>query len=207
MATIPNVRVYAPGADITAEATATVTGRRFVRISGNRATGGNLSVAHATAAARAFGVARHDATTGELVSIARGGVVKVTTGAVIAAGADVEVGRRQGHHQVRRGRCRIRHHRCRIPRRCRNRPSLRGITHHAERTHPRTQRPAPHRRRCAPHPRHPARSHRQARRRSNSAAAVLPQSRRTHRRWRPAVLRRQGVGLLQLRCRKALTGQ
>lgn len=92
MATIPNVRVYAPGADITAEATATVIGRRFVRISGNRAAGGNLSVAHATAAARAFGVARHDATTGELVSIARGGVVKVTTGAAIAAGADVEVG-------------------------------------------------------------------------------------------------------------------
>lgn len=89
---ITNPRVYAPGGDITAEATAAVTGRRFVGISGTRAAGGNISVAHAAAGTRAFGVAKHDAATGELVGIARDGVVKVTAGAAIAAGADVEVG-------------------------------------------------------------------------------------------------------------------
>ncbi|WP_280354292.1 capsid cement protein [Nocardia otitidiscaviarum] len=89
---IPNPRVYAPGADITALATAVVTARRFVGISGNRAPGGNLSVAHAPAAARAFGVAAHDAALGELVTVARGGIVKVTAAATIAAGAEVEVG-------------------------------------------------------------------------------------------------------------------
>lgn len=90
--TIPNPRVYSPGGDITAEATAAVTARRLVAISGNRASGGNLSVAHAAAGARAFGVAKHDAATGELVGIARDGVVLVTAGGSIAAGAEVEVG-------------------------------------------------------------------------------------------------------------------
>lgn len=89
---ITNPRVYSPGADLTAEATATVVARRFVRISGDRATAGNLSVAHATAAGRAFGVAKHDAATGELLGVARDGVVKVTTAGAIAAGVDVEVG-------------------------------------------------------------------------------------------------------------------
>ncbi|MET4166116.1 MULTISPECIES: capsid cement protein [Gordonia] len=90
--TIANPRVYAPGADVTAEATAAVTARRFVGISGSRVTGGNLAVAHATAAGRSFGVAKHDANTGELVGVARDGVVLVRAAANIAAGADVEVG-------------------------------------------------------------------------------------------------------------------
>ena len=89
---LPNPRVYAPGADITAQATATVTARRFVAISGDRSADGNVSVAHATAGGRAFGVAKDDATTGELFGVARDGVVKVRAGAAIAAGADVEVG-------------------------------------------------------------------------------------------------------------------
>ncbi|MDV7101660.1 DUF2190 family protein [Gordonia amicalis] len=90
--TITNARSYAPGADVSAEATAAVTGRRFVGISGSRASGGNISVAHATAGGRAFGVAKHDANTGELVGVARDGIVWVRAAANIAAGADVEVG-------------------------------------------------------------------------------------------------------------------
>ncbi|MBX7453404.1 DUF2190 family protein [Mycolicibacterium sp. 3033] len=90
--TIPNPRVYAPGADITAEATAAVTARRFLAISGNRASGGNLSVAHATAAGRVFGVAVTDAASGDLVTVARDGVLKVDAGGTIAAFAEVEVG-------------------------------------------------------------------------------------------------------------------
>lgn len=89
---IPNPRVYAPGGDVTAQATAAITARRFVAISGNRTADGNLAVAHAAAGARTFGVAKHDANNGELVGVARDGVVKVTAGAAIAAGADVEVG-------------------------------------------------------------------------------------------------------------------
>ncbi|WP_461665647.1 capsid cement protein [Gordonia sputi] len=89
---IPNPRVYAPGGDITAQATAAVAGRRFVAISANRTTDGTLSVAHPTAGARAFGVAKADAAIGELVGVARDGVVKVRAGAAIAAGVDVEVG-------------------------------------------------------------------------------------------------------------------
>lgn len=88
---IPNVRLYEPGFDIAAVATATVTGKRLLKISGDRATGGNLSVAHADAGGRAFGVAKHDAESGQLVGVARGGVVKVLAGGSISAFAEVEI--------------------------------------------------------------------------------------------------------------------
>src|SRR5690348_12731980 len=88
------VGIYAPGDNITGEATATITAKTFLAISGNRTTGGNIAVAPATAAGRIVGVARSDAASGEVVSIARGGgrVVKVTAGGTIAAFAEVEVG-------------------------------------------------------------------------------------------------------------------
>lgn len=89
---LPNPRVYSPGADVTAEATATVTARRFVAISGNRVAGGNLAAAHATAAGRVFGVSAADAASGELFTVVRDGVVKVLAGGTIAAFAEVEVG-------------------------------------------------------------------------------------------------------------------
>lgn len=94
MATLPNISVYAPGADITAEAGGTITARTFVKIGGNRTAGGNISVVTATAAGRVCGVAANDAASGGLVTLARGNsrVVKVTTAGVIAAGAEVEVG-------------------------------------------------------------------------------------------------------------------
>ena len=91
--TLTNPSVYDPGANITGEATGAITARRFLAISGDRASGGNISVAHATAAGRVCGVAGNDAATGGLVTIVRGNsrVVKVAAGGSIAAFAQVEV--------------------------------------------------------------------------------------------------------------------
>jgi hypothetical protein len=91
---LSNASVYAPGADITGEATASITARTFLAISGNRTSGGNIAVAPATAAGRVCGVAGNDADSGGLVTVVRGNsrVVKVTAGGAITAGAEVEVG-------------------------------------------------------------------------------------------------------------------
>lgn len=85
---------YEPGRRVTCHATAGVTGKRFVGISGNRQTDGSVSVAHATAAGAAFGVAAYDAATGEKVGVLRGSgfVVPVTAAATLTAGQRVEVG-------------------------------------------------------------------------------------------------------------------
>jgi hypothetical protein len=91
--TIANVRVYEPGRDLTAQTTSAVTAKRFVKINGNRTSGGNLAVNTATAAGRILGVAATDAASGELVRVARGGVVKVTAdGPAKALAAGVAVG-------------------------------------------------------------------------------------------------------------------
>ncbi|WP_348733475.1 capsid cement protein [uncultured Mycolicibacterium sp.] len=90
--TITNPYSYSPGANITAEATADVTARRFVAISGSRTAAGNLAVAPAADGDRAFGVAADDASAGQLVHVARGGVVRVVAAGAIPAGADVQVG-------------------------------------------------------------------------------------------------------------------
>lgn len=83
-----------PGVAVTARATAAVTGKRFVGITGNIGTDGALAVAHAPAGTRAIGVSKYDAASGALVGVIRGSrtVVPVTAGANIAAGAEVEVG-------------------------------------------------------------------------------------------------------------------
>jgi hypothetical protein len=87
-----NPSIYEPGQSITGKASATVTGKRFLAISGNRS-GGNIAVAPATAAGRVCGVAAHDAAAGELVRVLRGAgrVVKVTASGAIAAFAEVQV--------------------------------------------------------------------------------------------------------------------
>lgn len=83
-----------PGANVTGHASAAVTGRRFLAITGNAQPDGSLTVAHATAAGRIVGVAAWDASSGGKVGIHRGSkmVVPVTAGADITAGAEVEVG-------------------------------------------------------------------------------------------------------------------
>lgn len=90
-----NVGVYEPGADITCKASAAITGKRFVMISGNRdATDANIVVAHATAAGRVFGVSKYDAAITKFLGVVRGNsrVTFVTATAAIAAFAEVEVG-------------------------------------------------------------------------------------------------------------------
>lgn len=89
--TITNPYVYTPGANITAEVTEVVARGRFVKISGNRTAAGNLAVGLAGNGARAFGVAADDAAEGQLVRVARGGVVKVIAADSITAGDDVQV--------------------------------------------------------------------------------------------------------------------
>ncbi|AOD24051.1 DUF2190 domain-containing protein [Rhodococcus sp. p52] len=88
-----NIGVYEPGRDISGKASANVTGKRFLKISGNRS-GGNVAVAHADAGGRIFGVSKYDADSGDLVGVARGNsrVTYVRAGGAIAAFAEVEVG-------------------------------------------------------------------------------------------------------------------
>ncbi|OCB56134.1 DUF2190 domain-containing protein [Mycobacterium vulneris] len=85
--------IYDPGRDITGRATAAVTGKRFLKISGNR-TGGNIAVAPCAAGDRSCGVAKYDAASGDIVGVARGNsrVVRVTAGAALAAGDEVQAG-------------------------------------------------------------------------------------------------------------------
>lgn len=89
--------------DVTFQATAAVTGKRFVSPSADitsgpglssTSEGSNLRMAHTTAAAKAFGVSTYDVASG-----AKGGaigtpgrIVPVTAGGTITAGAEVEVG-------------------------------------------------------------------------------------------------------------------
>lgn len=79
------------GNTITGRASAGVTGKRFVAISGN-STDGVPAVAHATAAGRVFGVAGYDAASGAILPVVRKGVVPVLAAAAIAAFEEVEVG-------------------------------------------------------------------------------------------------------------------
>lgn len=88
-----NIGVYEPGRDISGRASAAVTGKRFLKISGNRS-GGNIAVAHADTGGRICGVSKYDAAAGDLVGVTRGNsrVTYVRAGGAIAAFAEVEVG-------------------------------------------------------------------------------------------------------------------
>lgn len=83
---------YEPGDRVTAKAGSTVTGKQLVAVSATRDSDGRIVVAPATAAGRVFGVASHDAATGEVVTIIREGIVPITaTNATISAFGEVEV--------------------------------------------------------------------------------------------------------------------
>ena len=90
------IPLYQPGKHLTAiVAGAAVTGKTFVDISGatlDPATGALISVATATAAGKILGVAAFDAGLAARLSVIGEGVVPVTAGAAITAGAEVEVG-------------------------------------------------------------------------------------------------------------------
>ena len=91
---------YRPGQDVTAQCSAAVTGKRFVKISGNRTSGPGLAatsegsnylVAPAAAGDRAFGVAKFDAPINAKVGvIVSGAIVPVRTGAALTAGQEVQ---------------------------------------------------------------------------------------------------------------------
>jgi hypothetical protein len=88
------IPLFRPGADVTAQTSAAVTGKRFVNISANRdATTGLIVVGPCAAAARAWGVAAYDAPINSRVPVLRGkgSIVPVTAGGTIAFGAMVEV--------------------------------------------------------------------------------------------------------------------
>lgn len=100
MPTNEAIAYYDPGDDLSCQATATITGRRFVVVSGakqvgsqalsNDTLGGNILVAHAGAGARALGISTYDCPSGSKVNVMRGHkVVPVEAGAAITAGAKV----------------------------------------------------------------------------------------------------------------------
>lgn len=91
-----SIPLYRPGADITCQTTAAVTGKTFVKITGpvDPANGTLLRVATADAAGNSYGVAAYDAASGARVAVIAGPghVVPITCTGAIAAGAEVEVG-------------------------------------------------------------------------------------------------------------------
>lgn len=84
--------LFSPGADVTCLTTGAVTGKTFVAISAAPDAYGQLKVATGTGAAAAFGVAARDAASGARVLVKKAGIVPVTAGGNITAGAEVEVG-------------------------------------------------------------------------------------------------------------------
>lgn len=92
MATNPAVPFWDEGNTFTAHASANVTGKRFVSISGARVDG-NPRVAHAAGSAtvRSVGVAAYDAASGRKVTVysAPGLIMPVRASGAITAGQDV----------------------------------------------------------------------------------------------------------------------
>ena len=95
---------YEPGGRLTGHASAAVTGKRFLRVSGNRQNdiqqitdsvgGGNIQVAHATQYGRVIGVSSYDAAINTKVGVLcdPGLVVPVTAEGAISAFEEVMVG-------------------------------------------------------------------------------------------------------------------
>lgn len=84
------IEFYPEARNITCRANGAVTGKRFVKVSGNRESD-LIDVATCTAAAKAFGVAGYDAADNEIVPVKRGpAVVPVKCAANLTAGVEVE---------------------------------------------------------------------------------------------------------------------
>lgn len=93
MATNICIPLFEEGDKLTAFATAAVTGKKFVALSGNRQANGDFSVAPPAAGGRVFGVAEYDAAIGARTGVLRerGCILPVTAAGAIAAFAEVEV--------------------------------------------------------------------------------------------------------------------
>ena len=86
---------YEPAARITAKASAVVTGKRLVKVTGDRSTDGNVTAGPATAADTVIlGVADRDAPADGLFGVIKspGIVVPVEAAGAISAGEAVQVG-------------------------------------------------------------------------------------------------------------------
>lgn len=95
------IAFYDPGNDLNGEATGTITGKRFVKVSAAKRAGseglasdtlgGRIRVAQCSVAGEMpIGVSGYDADTGDPVPVIRGHkVVPVTSGAAVSAGAKV----------------------------------------------------------------------------------------------------------------------
>lgn len=84
------IEFYPSGRLVTCRATAAVTGKRFLKVTGPRV-GGLIAVAPCTAGAKNMGVARNDVASGENVgTYGVGFIVPVTCGAIVADGIEVE---------------------------------------------------------------------------------------------------------------------
>lgn len=88
------IPLFRPGADITGQCSAAVTGKRVLRITATRdVTTGLIVVANVTVATqRPFGIAAYDAAINTRVPIikGKGAIVPVTAGAAIAFDTEVE---------------------------------------------------------------------------------------------------------------------
>lgn len=91
------IAYFDPGDDLNGQATATITGRRFIKVSGAKQVGsqalatdtlgGSILVAPCGAGQRAIGVADYDCASGSKVGIVRGKkVFPVESGAALTAG-------------------------------------------------------------------------------------------------------------------------
>lgn len=78
--------------NLTATATAAVTGKTCVDISADQQADGTFSAAPCAASAKPFGVAEYDAAVGQWFGVVREGVVPITCGVNIGAGQLVQVG-------------------------------------------------------------------------------------------------------------------
>lgn len=93
------IPLFRPGADVTAQATAIVAGKRVVKVSAamtsgpglsNTAEGSNIRVAQCAGATdQPFGVSKYDAPSGGKVGVVREGIVPITGGAAVTAGQAV----------------------------------------------------------------------------------------------------------------------
>src|SRR4051794_33245252 len=94
------IAYFDPGDDLTGQATAAITGRRFVDVTAAKQAGsqglsadtfgGSVPVAHAGAGAKALAVSTYDAAVGAKLPLARGHkVFPVEAGGAIAPGASV----------------------------------------------------------------------------------------------------------------------
>lgn len=83
-----------PGQSVTGQTTAAVTGKRFLKISGDKLADGSYRVAHADAAGRVCGVSEWTAASGAKIGVLRGPgkCVPVTCAAAVDAFEEVEVG-------------------------------------------------------------------------------------------------------------------